>query len=376
LPHEISVVDFLQAFMATKDVSSSVESSSFFRIQHHRLRNRVIFIYALLLAVNAGAWIWALAAFHRFPLLLGTAFLAYTFGLRHAVDADHIAAIDNVTRKLMQEGKRPVAVGFFFSLGHSTIVVGLSVAIALTSFAIKDRFHSFAAIGGIIGTSVSAFFLLAISVANILILISVWRTFQHVKRGGQFVDEDLNLILAKRGFFGRLFRNLFRMIEHSWQMYPVGFLFGLGFDTATEVGLLGISATEATKGLPIWSILVFPILFTAGMALVDSTDSILMLGAYGWAFVKPIRKLYYNITITFVSIFVALLVGGIEFLGLIGDQFQLHGAVWTLIGTLNGNFTVIGFGIIGVFVVSWAVSILIYRMNRYDEIEAISTPPG
>jgi len=326
-------------------------------------------MYALLFGVNIGAWIWALVSFHSYPVLLGTAMLAYTFGLRHAVDADHIAAIDNVTRKMMHHGKRPVAVGLFFSLGHSTIVFGLSVAIALTSVALKDRFNSFESIGGIIGTSVSAFFLLAIAIANIIILISIYHTFQHVKRGGQYVDEDLNLILAKRGFFGRIFRGLFRLVDHSWQMYFVGFLFGLGFDTATEVGLLGISATEAAKGLPIWSILVFPTLFTAGMALIDSTDSILMLGAYGWAFVKPLRKLYYNMTITFVSILVALLIGGIEVLGLIGDQFKLQGAVWDMIGSLNDNFGTIGFVIIGVFVVSWGASIIIYRMNRYDEIE-------
>jgi high-affinity nickel-transport protein len=326
-------------------------------------------MYALLISVNAGAWIWALIAFHHHPVLLGTALLAYTFGLRHAVDADHIAAIDNVTRKLMQQDKQPVAVGFFFSLGHSTIVFGLSVVIALTSVAIKHRFNSFEAIGGIIGTSVSAFFLLAIAIANLIILVSVFRTFQHVKHGGQFVDEDLNLILAQRGFFARIFRNLFRLINHSWQMYPVGFLFGLGFDTATEVGLLGISATEATKALPIWSILIFPTLFMAGMALVDSTDSILMLGAYGWAFVKPIRKLYYNMTITFVSILVALFVGGIEVLGLVGGQLKVHGAVWDMIGSLNDNFGVIGFAIIGVFGLSWVVSIIIYRTNRYDEIE-------
>ncbi|MGA9777350.1 MAG: HoxN/HupN/NixA family nickel/cobalt transporter [Limisphaerales bacterium] len=339
------------------------------------VKGRVVSLYALLIAFNAGAWIWALIAFHNHPLLLGTAFLAYTFGLRHAVDADHIAAIDNVTRKLMQQGQRPVATGFFFSLGHSTIVFGLSVAIALTSAAIKGRFNAFASIGGIIGTGVSAFFLLAIAIANIIILVSVYRTFQHVKQGGRFVDEDLNLILAKRGCFGRIFRNLFRLIEQSWQMYPVGFLFGLGFDTATEVGLLGISATEATKGLSIWSILVFPTLFTAGMALVDSTDSILMLGAYGWAFVRPIRKLYYNMTITFVSILVALLIGGIEVLGLIGDQFKIQGAVWNMVGSLNNNFSVIGFVIIGVFVASWAVSIIIYRMNRYDEIEVAPVLP-
>jgi high-affinity nickel-transport protein len=333
------------------------------------VRGRVIAMYALLVGINAGAWLWALIAFHSYPVLLGTALLAYVFGLRHAVDADHIAAIDNVTRKLMQQGRRPVGVGFFFSLGHSTVVFGLSVVIALTSVAIKDRFNSFQAIGGIIGTGVSAFFLLAIAAANLLILISVYQTFQHVKRGGKFDDEDLNLTLAKRGFFGRIFRNLFRLIEHSWQMYPVGFLFGLGFDTATEVGLLGISATEATRGLPVWSILVFPTLFTAGMALIDTTDSILMLGAYGWAFVKPIRKLYYNLTITLVSVLVALLVGGIEALGLIGDQLKIHGVVWDTIGTLNNNFGMVGFAIIGVFALSWIVSILIYRLNGYDAIK-------
>ena len=326
-------------------------------------------MYGFLIGVNALAWAWALISFHSHPVLLGTALLAYTFGLRHAVDADHIAAIDNVTRKLMQEGKRPVAVGFFFSLGHSTIVFGLSIAIALTSVALKSRFDSFESIGVVVGTSVSAFFLLAIATANMFVLASVYRTFRQVKNGGKYVDEDINLILSKRGFFGRIFRRLFCLIGSSWQMYPLGFLFGLGFDTATEVGLLGISATEATKGLPIWSILVFPCLFTAGMALIDSTDSILMLGAYGWTFVKPIRKLYYNMTITFVSVLIALLVGSIEVLGLIGDQFKMEGSFWDMIGTLNDNFGVVGFGIIGVFVVCWLMSILFYRLNRYDEIE-------
>ena len=368
-------MDNTAPFSVTQDKNRVQESLKALPLAPDGVKSRVVFMYVLLMGVNAGAWIWALIAFQRYPVLLGTALLAYTFGLRHAVDADHIAAIDNVTRKLMQQGKRPVAVGFFFSLGHSTIVFGLSAAIALSSVALKDRFHSFEAIGGMIGTAVSAFFLLAIAIVNIFILISVYRTFQHVKRGGRFADEDLNALLAQRGFFGRIFRSLFRLIEHSWQMYPVGFLFGLGFDTAMEVGLLGISATEATKGLPIWSILVFPTLFMAGMALIDSTDCILMLGAYGWAFVKPIRKLYYNMTITFVSVLVALLIGGIEALGLIGGQLKIHGALWDMIGSLNGSFGVIGFLIIGVFVLSWAVSTMIYRMNRYDEIELISSPP-
>ena len=333
-------------------------------------------VYALLLAVNLGAWIWAYASFHGHLALLGTALLAYSFGLRHAVDADHIAAIDNVTRKLMQQGQRPVGVGLYFSLGHSTIVFALSVAIALTSVAIKNHFGALASLGGIIGTSISAFFLLAIAAANTIVLASVYRTFRVVKAGGPYVDEDLDLLLSQRGFFGRIFRGLFRLISQSWHMYFLGFLFGLGFDTATEVGVLGISATGASSGIPIWSILVFPALFTAGMALIDSTDSILMLGAYGWAFIKPIRKLYYNLTITFVSILVALFIGGIEALGLIGDQWKLQGPFWNMIGyvTDDENFGKLGFIIIGLFFFSWMASILIYRRNRYDEIEVNTGP--
>jgi high-affinity nickel-transport protein len=333
------------------------------------LRGRVVGIYAVLIGFNGLAWLWALTEFRDYPVLLGTALLAYTFGLRHAVDADHIAAIDNVTRKLMQEGKRPVAVGLFFSLGHSTVVVGLSIAIALATAALQSRFDSFKNLGGLIGTSVSALFLFAIAVANIFILVAIYRTFQNVKRGGKLVEEDLEILLASRGFFGRLFRGLFRLIERSWHMYPLGLLFGLGFDTATEVGLLGISAAGAAKGLSIWSILIFPALFTAGMSLVDTTDSILMLGAYGWAFVKPIRKLYYNMTITAVSVVVAVLIGGIEALGLIADRLGLEGGFWDFIGALTDNFGTIGYLIIGVFVVSWLISAIIYRLNRYDEIE-------
>jgi high-affinity nickel-transport protein len=336
---------------------------------NRELRGRVIGMYVFLGAANIGLWVLALLTFRHYPVLLGTCFLAYSFGLRHAVDADHIAAIDNVTRKLMQEGKRPVGVGFFFSLGHSTIVFGLSAAVALTAVAIKSRFDAIETFGNIAGTLISAFFLLSIAVMNILILVSIVRTFRRVKAGGIYVDEDLNLLLARRGFLGRVFRGLFRLVDHSWQMYPVGILFGLGFDTATEVGLLGISAAEASKGLPIWSIMVFPALFTAGMALIDTTDSILMLGAYGWAFAKPLRKLFYNITITSVSVLVALIVGGIETLGLIQGEFNLSGRFWDPVASLNNNFGTLGYVIIGIFMVSWIVSVALYKMKRYDDIE-------
>ena len=292
------------------------------------VRGKVAGIYALLILINAAAWLWAIAAFHHYPVLLGTAFLAYSFGLRHAVDADHIAAIDNVTRKLMQEGKRPVAVGFMFSLGHSTIVILGSLLIAAAALGLQKHIDHYRNIGGVIGTLVSALFLLAIAIANIVILRSVYATFKRVRRGEPYVDEDLDLLLANRGFLARIFRPIFAMIRRSWHMYPLGVLFGLGFDTATEIGLLGISAAEASRGLSLWSIAVFPVLFAAGMSLIDTTDNILMLGAYGWAYIKPIRKLYYNLTITSVSVVVALIVGGIEALGLLGGQFHLQGVFW------------------------------------------------
>ena len=336
----------------------------------NKIRAKIVGMYSVLVAFNIAAWIWALIEFHDSPVLLGTAFLAYSFGLRHAFDADHIAAIDNVTRKLMQEGRRPIAVGFFFSLGHSTIVVALAVAIALTTATLQDHFETFKSIGGLIGTTVSALFLLAIAIANILVFVQVYRAFQAVKKGGRLVEEDVDTLLSKRGFLGRIFGSLFRLIEHSWQMYPLGVLFGLGFDTATEVGLLGISAAQASQGMAIWSILVFPALFTAGMSLMDTTDSTLMVGAYGWAFVKPIRKLYYNMMITLVSVIAALVVGGLEALNLIGDQFALQGAFWQFVGAVNDNFGLVGYGIVAFFIVSWIVSFLIYKTRGYDSLEA------
>ena len=338
------------------------------------LGGKVAGTYAILIGANVVAWAWALIAFHDYPVLIGTAFLAYTFGLRHAVDADHIAAIDNVTRKLMQEGKRPVSVGLFFSLGHSTVVVLASAAVALATGALEGRFASFKLVGGMVGTLVSAVFLFLVAAANLLIFLSVYRTFREVRRGNAFVEEDLNHLLAQRGLLGRLFRPMFRLVARSWHMYPLGFLFGLGFDTATEIGLLGISAAEASKGLPVWSIMVFPALFTAGMTLIDTTDGILMLGAYGWAFTKPIRKLYYNLTITLVSVLVAVLVGGIEALGLVVDQLQLEGPFWNFVGTLNDNFGSLGYLIIAIFIGSWLFSAAVYRLGRFDLLDVAPSP--
>ncbi len=340
-----------------------------FNATGHSLRSKVVAIYALLVLFNVAAWLWALLAFGNSPVLLGTAFLAYSFGLRHAFDADHIAAIDNVTRKLMQEGKRPLAVGLFFSLGHSTVVVGLAVLIALTAAAFAGHYFAFGDYGSIVGTSVSALFLFAIAAANVLVLMQVYRAFTAVRSGGPLIEQDLDGILAKRGLLGRFFHALFRLVERSWHMYPLGLLFGLGFDTATEVGLLGISASHASTGMSVWSILVFPALFTAGMTLLDTTDSVVMLGAYGWAFVKPIRRLYYNLTITFVSVVAAVFIGGIEALGLVGNKLALTGWFWGSITTLSDNFGLLGYAIVALFIASWLISFAVYRVKGYDAIE-------
>jgi high-affinity nickel-transport protein len=323
----------------------------------------------LLAVLNAGAWIWAFAEFRYLPVLLSSALLAYSLGLRHAVDADHIAAIDNVTRKLMQEGKRPVAVGFMFSMGHSTIVFIGSAAIAVAASTVAHRFESLRHLGSIAGTLVSTLFLFGIAIVNMIVLRSVYGAFRRVRRGEYDANEANAFTLAVGGPLSRFLRPMFGIIRRSWHMYPLGVLFGLGFDTATEIGLLGMSAAQASNGLSLWSVIVFPTLFAAGMSLIDTTDNILMLGAYGWAFVKPVRKLYYNMTITFVSVLVAFLVGGVEALGLIADHYRLEGTFWTFIEKLNGQFGLLGYTIIGVFVLSWIISIGIYKWRNFDELE-------
>jgi len=336
------------------------------------VRNRIIRMYAFLVAFNVIAWAVALVASVSYPILLPTAFLAYTFGLRHAVDADHIAAIDNTTRKLMQDGQRPVGVGLFFSLGHSTVVVALSVAIALFASVVTD-IPALQEIGSLIGTTVSAAFLLLIGVINLVVLIDIYRMFRSVARGGAYNEATLEEFLNERGLLARLFRPMLRVIRKSWHMYPLGLLFGLGFDTASEVALLGLAATSGANHVPIGFILVLPALFAAGMSLVDATDGVLMLGAYGWAYVKPIRKLYYNLNITFVSVLIAFAIGGVEVMSILADRFGLHGGLWEF--ARNLDFGIIGFGIIGIFVASWTASTLIYRWKRYDSLP-ITTVSG
>ncbi len=332
---------------------------------------RVIGICTFLVGLNALTWIGACAVFATRPLLMGTALLAYTFGLRHAVDADHICAIDNVTRRLMQEKKRPVALGFFFSLGHSTIVFALSLAIAVAAAGVKHAIPNLQSVGGVAGPALSAAFLFAIGVVNVIVLWDILKSLAAAKRGEIVSDEALENSLADRGLLSRLFRPMLAAVDASWKMYPIGVLFGLGFDTATEVGLLGIAAIEAAKGMPLWAIFIFPTLFTAAMSLVDTTDGILMLGAYGWAFVKPMRKLYYNMHITLLSALTALVVGGIELASIAGPRSADAGTMWGYVDGLNDNFGTVGLTIVAILLVSWGVCALVYRVRGRDGLDAI-----
>jgi len=373
--YHMLIVDLMpqEDIMSANPLAASF--SHIFSDRSSNMRGKIIGIYILLIAFNIVVWALAIAGFAvKYPALLGTALLAYSFGLRHAVDADHISAIDNVTRKLMQERKRPVTVGFFFSLGHSTIVFALTAAIALAAIFVQQYIPALKSAGGLIGTSVSALFLYVIAFINLLVLWEIFRAFRKVKNGGEYNDQTLNDFLDQRGLMGRFFRPLLKLVDTGWKMYPVGVLFGLGFDTATEVGLLAIAAAEAGRGLPVWAILIFPALFTAGMCLIDTSDGILMLGAYGWAFMKPVRKLYYNLNITLISVLVAFLVGTIEVLSIVSMEFNLTSGVWYYLNNLD--FGVLGGVIIGLFILSWLVSTLIYKIKKYDDIEVSVAKAG
>lgn len=318
-------------------------------------------LYGILGLANAAAWCWAWTIFAGRPALLGTAFLAWVFGLRHAVDADHIAAIDNSVRKLMQDRKPALSVGFFFSLGHSTVVVLAAAAIAASAGALHPWLDSLKLIGGTVGTAISAAFLLLIAIVNLVIFREAWRAYRRVASGGALDATALDEMLAGRGLLTRLFRPLFRLVRRSWHLYPLGFLFGLGFDTATEIGLLGIAATQSAQGMSPWQTMVFPALFTAGMSLIDTTDSVLMVGAYGWAFVEPLRKLWYNLAITGASVAVAVLIGGIEALGLIADRLGSSGGFWDAVASLNDNMSSFGLAVIAIFALAWGGSALLFR---------------
>ncbi|WP_421805498.1 HoxN/HupN/NixA family nickel/cobalt transporter [Jejubacter calystegiae] len=338
-------------------------------MSEEKTRQRAVLLLLLLLLINIGVWLLTFATFGHSSALMGTALLAYSFGLRHAVDADHIAAIDGVTRKLMQQGQTPTTVGAFFSLGHSTIVILASLAIAFTTLHFRNRLEGIHAIGGTFGTIISALFLMAVALINLSILLTIWKKFRMIKRGKAPPTEAPDA-LQTGGWLSRLCQPLFRLVNHSWHMYLVGFLFGLGFDTATEIGLLGLSAAGAEQGMSAASLMLFPALFTVGMIFIDTLDNMVMIGAYGWAFSHPLRKMYYNMTITGASVVVALFIGGIEALGLLVDKLGLHGIWWEKIAALNDNLGNMGFWVLGLFVLFWLVSLVNYRLCGYDRLQA------
>jgi high-affinity nickel-transport protein len=303
------------------------------------------------------------------PSFLALGALAYSFGLRHAFDADHISAIDNTTRKLLQQGRKPVGVGFFFSLGHSSVVFLIALALA---FAVKSIVQGVVSdsgglrsVGGVIGTTVSGSFLVLIGVLNLLVLLGIVQVFRRMRQG-RYDRHDLEHELVAGGVMSRIFGRLFRLVDHSWHMYPIGFLFGLGFDTASEVALLGVSAGAAARGLPFLAIVSLPLIFAAGMSLMDTTDGAFMAKAYSWAFSNPVRKVFYNLTVTALSVVIALGIGVIELLQILVQTLDLQGQPWEAIGGFNFVGQA-GFFIVGLFVVTWAVALLVYRAGRVEE---------
>ncbi|HEY7206922.1 MAG TPA: HoxN/HupN/NixA family nickel/cobalt transporter [Gaiellaceae bacterium] len=299
------------------------------------------------------------------PALAGLGVLAYTFGLRHAFDADHIAAIDNTTRKFLQDGKRSLGVGFFFSLGHSTIVLSLATGLAVAAKTVNSTIPSFQEYGGYIGASVSGTFLWIIGVLNLIVLIDIVRIFREM-RTGAYDRDRLEARLLDRGFMNRFYLGkVSARIKESWQMYPLGILFGLGFDTASEIGLLAISAGVASHQVPFLAVLSLPILFAAGMSLMDTADGAFMSKAYGWAFSNPVRKVYYNLTVTTLSVAVALLIGSVELLQVFSTKLELDSGFWSWLNDLD--FGKLGYGIVAAFLVTWAVSVIVWKRARIEE---------
>jgi nickel/cobalt transporter (NiCoT) family protein len=331
-------------------------------------QRRLGFFFSMVALLHVVGWGSLLVYGINHPAFLGLGGLAYTFGLRHAFDADHISAIDNSTRKLLQGGKRPVGVGFFFSLGHSTVVFLIALALG---FAVKSLVASVVAgngalnhVGGLIGTSVSGVFLVVIGVLNLLILLDIVRVYRRMRRG-DYDRRSLQHELVAGGLMSRVFGRLFALVSESWHLYLIGFLFGLGFDTASEVALLAISAGAAAQALPFYAVISLPVIFAAGMSLMDTADGAFMSKAYSWAFSNPVRKIFYNLTVTALSVFVALFVGLVELAQIAIGQLNLHGPVVDLISAFN--FNLMGFVIVAAFVITWVAAFLVFKLRRIDE---------
>jgi high-affinity nickel-transport protein len=330
-------------------------------------------LYGFIGLLHVMGWGFFLHYAHDFgAAYAGAGALAYGFGLRHAFDADHISAVDDTTRFMIQRGKHPLGVGFFFSLGHSTIVFLLSLGLAVAARAVQQNMGTMQDIGSVVGASVSGTFLWIVGILNLVVFIGVWRAYQEMK-SGRYNRERLEELLLQRGFMNRILGSRFRnLISSSWQMYPVGVLFGLGFDTATEVGLLAITAGAASAAtnnggvkLPFLGIIALPLLFAAGMSLMDTTDGVFMSKAYRWAFTSPLRKVYYNLTTTGLSVFVALAVGTIEYLQVVSTKLNVQNAFFDW---LNGlDFETLGYAIVGIFLVTWVGSVVLFKVRRIEE---------
>jgi len=325
---------------------------------------RLALLYGFIGILHLAGWGLYLHYARGYPQLVGLGFVAYMFGLRHAFDADHIAAVDDTVRFMLQKDKRPLAVGFFFSLGHSTVVLALSVGIAFAAAAVKTGLPQLKSMGAVIGASVSGAFLWVIGILNLFVLLDILQVWRSAK-SGTHSHAHLEAMLQKRGFLNRLFGGrLQQLMNHSWQMYPLGLLFGLGFDTASEVGLLAMTAGASAGNLPLPAILCLPILFASGMTVMDTTDGVLMSKAYDWAFLNPLRKIFYNITTTGLSVAVALLVGTIELLQVLIGILGLHGRLFDFVAGLD--FGILGYLIVGMFLLAWGVSVGVWKFGRIE----------
>jgi nickel/cobalt transporter (NiCoT) family protein len=347
-------------------------------------RARLSLMALVILLLNAGGWgIFVFTVmpnhFHyeKLGVGLGVAITAWTLGLRHAFDADHISAIDNVTRKLMADGKRPLGTGFFFALGHSTIIVavgaGISVAARAVFGAVVNPGSAYETLGGMLGTALAATFLYLIAALNLIVLAGIVRVFRDMRRG-RYSEEELERQLQARGLMYRFFGRFMRSINHTWQMYFVGLVFGIGFDTATEVVLLTATVYAATSGLPFYAVLALPLLFAGGMTLFDTLDGCFMNFAYGWAFARPVRKVYYNLVITGLSIAAAFLIGTVELLGIVTSELHLHGPFWDFMANFDINKA--GFTIAGLFIVVWVCAVGVWRFGNIESRWDRAIPPA
>jgi high-affinity nickel-transport protein len=326
---------------------------------------RLAGLYGVIALLHVCGWGLFLYYSSRYPALVGLGFVAYMFGLRHAFDADHIAAVDDTVRYMLQKGKRPLGIGFFFSLGHSTIVFIMAVAIIFAATAVKRDLPELERLGSLIGAGVSGTFLWVIGILNLLVLLNILEVWRQAKTG-KHSHAHLEELLTQRGFINRLLgRRLQRIVSHSWQMYPIGVLFGLGFDTASEVGLLAMTAGASAGDLPVAAVFSLPVLFAAGMSAMDTTDGVLMSKAYNWAFVNPLRKVFYNLTITSLSITVALVIGTIELLQVLIGTLDLDGPVFDFVARLD--FGILGYVIVGLFLAAWGLSAALWKFGRIEE---------